>query len=137
MPAHLSVLVPWIASTDITTETLTKLNEAVATGTLTVNFREFDEFPGLLYLRPEPATDLVALTRRIESAWPSHPHYRGAFDEVLPHVTVAAGASATEREQIRADVGSSLPLAAELTSVWVVVFDGLRWERRALLPLAA
>jgi len=135
MPAHLSVLVPWIADADINDQALTQLADAVGRTPMEVTFREFGELPGLLYLRPEPAAALVEMTRRIESAWPSHLHHRGAFDDVLPHLTVAVGASAAEREEITADVRPLLPLTAKLTAIWIVVFDGARWERRATLPL--
>lgn len=135
MPAHLSVLVPWIADSDINDQALKKLANVAGRASVEVTFREFGEFPGLLYLRPEPATGLVEMTRRIENTWPSHLHYRGVFDHVLPHLTVAVGASADERKEIMADTGPSLPLTTRLTAIWIVVFDGARWERRATLPL--
>lgn len=48
-------------------------------------------FPGVLCLAPDPAEPFIALTRAIEACWPQHPSYEGAFDDVVPHVTVVKG----------------------------------------------
>ena len=37
---------------------------------------------------PEPAEPFIALTEAIAARWPDYPPYDGAFDEVIPHLTI-------------------------------------------------
>ena len=50
---------------------------------------EARRFPGVLYLAPEPAAALRALTDAVVSTWPEAPPYGGRFADVVPHLTVA------------------------------------------------
>src|SRR5207253_2132826 len=64
-------------------------------GPFEIALGETARFPGLLYLRPEPAEPLVAITEGLVRAFPEFPPYGGEFVEIVPHVTVAlAGESA-------------------------------------------
>ena len=43
----------------------------------------------MVYLAPEPAAPFVALTEAVGAEFPGFPPYGGAFDEVVPHLTIS------------------------------------------------
>jgi hypothetical protein len=52
-------------------------------------------FPGgLRYLCPEPAITFSRLTHRLHRLFPEYPPYGGAYDLVVPHLTIPADAPA-------------------------------------------
>jgi hypothetical protein len=68
--------------------------------------------------------------------YPHLPPYGGAFDSIVPHVTVAEGDPELLDEAER-DVRQALPIGAETREVVLldeVEPDPARWEVRARLP---
>ena len=84
-----------------------------------------------------PRTGCRELTAAIAKRWPEAPPYGGAFNDVIPHLTVAHGAGEDLLNNIEADVLSRLPLATRLAEACLYVFDGERWRLRARLPFYA
>lgn len=90
VPAHLSVVYPFVSPADIDDTVLARL--AVAVGTV----RAFDcVFPrsawfgdDVLWLAPEPDAPFRELTRAVVAAFPAHQPYGGAYAEPTPHLTV-------------------------------------------------
>src|SRR5690349_14076309 len=68
--------------------------------------RQVRRLPAVAYLAPEPAAPFVALTRNLVRSFPDYPPFRGEFESIVPHLTVAHGsaadaeAAATELEAI-------------------------------------
>jgi 2'-5' RNA ligase len=133
MPAHVTALYPFLDEPRLTPEVTRRL-AAVCAGlpVLDVEFRCFGRFPGVLYLAPEPANGLRRLTLAIVEEWPEAPPYGGAFDTIVPHLTLADGREPDAR--LEAEVGRGLPIRARLPEAELLVFDGRRWQRRARLP---
>src|SRR5262249_15120625 len=113
---------------------------------LDVAFRRCGRFSGVLYLAPEPAPGLRALTEAMVARWPEAPPYGGAHDEIVPHLTVAMGHDEPTLAAIEGTLHHGLPLTARLGEAWLVSFDGARWgagaaagprRRRARLTLSA
>jgi 2'-5' RNA ligase len=72
------------------------------------------------YLAPEPAEWFRAATARMYDAFPDYPPYEGAFDDVVPHLTVGdRGDAATMRAAVT-DVERLLPITAHLETLLVV-----------------
>jgi hypothetical protein len=93
-----------------------------------------ERFPGVLYLAPEPAEPFVALTKAVEARWPRYPPYEGAFDEVIPHVTVQEG---SEPPGAVAAIERALPIEATAREVWLMAPVGEdEWSRVDRFPLA-
>jgi hypothetical protein len=132
MPAHVTALYPFVAPTESVLAELRELCAALPV--LHVEFTRTARFPGVLYLAPEPADGLRRLTHAIAGRWPEAPPYGGAFDEVVPHLTVAQGDAPAG---IEAELRRGLPIGARLTEARVYAFDGARWEPRARLPFKA
>ena len=119
----------------ITPQVVTELRRICGgTPAIEVQFRRTARFPGVLYLDPEPAAPLAALTGALAARWPQAPPYGGAFDEVIPHLTVAQGAPADVLDGIEADLERSLPIGTRLAEAWLYVLEGGRWRPHARLP---
>lgn len=135
MPAHITALYPFLPEERLTGAVVARLRELCASvPVLDVQFRRAARFPDVLYLNPEPASGLRELTASIAERWPEAPPYGGAFDEVIPHLTVAHGAGDDVKDDIEADVRRALPVSTRLVEASLYVFDGERWWPRARLP---
>jgi 2'-5' RNA ligase len=136
MPAHVTLLFPFVPA-DQVEAAATRLAELVAAEpAFDVIFPRVASFPEVLYLPPEPAAPFAALTQAIAAAWPEHPPYEGAFDEVVPHLTVAESGDGALLDRIAAEVEPRLPLRARVREATVFVEDDRgRWHAGARLPL--
>jgi hypothetical protein len=127
VPAHVTILFPFLDTAD--------LDEA-AVADLISEFPAFDfkldrveRFPdGTTWLHPAPSMPFVDLTAAVWQRWPERPPYEGAFDEVIPHVTIS---------EAPVDVQLQLPIAARAREVTLIEEDEAtrRWAARLHLPL--
>jgi 2'-5' RNA ligase len=117
VPAHITVLYPFKPPQEITPSLTADL------GQLFGQFRPFRfsldrlaTFPGALYLVPSPSEPFVELTRVVHERFPETPPYRGAFDEIVPHLTLGHVPDERPFERVVAEVedylGPQLPLEA-------------------------
>lgn len=137
MPAHITALVPFLLPSSLTEGVLARLREICENvAILDVEFSRTSRFPDVVYLEPEPAGELVALTEAIAASWPRTPPYGGAFPDIVPHLTIAGGASEQEFGEIEADVLSRLPIRTRLTHACLYVSESGRWRVQAKLPFA-
>ena len=65
----------------------------------------------------------MALTRALWDEWPECPPFGGAYDEVVPHLTVALDPAPGQRREIETVVAPLLPLAARAAEVLLVEED--------------
>jgi hypothetical protein len=139
VPAHITVLYPFVPPDDVDQSVCDGITDVLA------DVQEFDfsltgvrSFPdGVLYLTPEPTQPFVAITEALTAAWPEYPPYGGAYDEVIPHLSVAManGSSADELETV---LNGGLPLATRAHAVWLMEGQpDARWAIRAVFPLSA
>lgn len=95
-PAHITILYPFMPPEMITEEVLVEVQtELFCRCSFGFALRRVERFPGVLYLEPEPAQQLIALTTGLAARFPSYPPYGGRHADVRPHLTVA---QATEPE---------------------------------------
>ena len=143
VPAHVTLLYPFLPSAELTPAVRRRIAR------LTRGVRPFDagfertgRFPGVVWLAPEPAEPFVALTELLAAAFPDHPPYGGAHDEIVPHLSLGLGAesvlarlersgSAPARRSASGSVRSRSSPRAELTVGTAA--GGSRW---GLLPMA-
>ena len=90
VPAHITVLFPFVSPNLITDSDLARAAEIFR------RFRSFEfrleqvgRFPESLYLAPEPDEPFISLTEAIVHEFPECPPYGGKFTEIIPHLTVA------------------------------------------------
>ena len=127
MPAHVTLLYPFAPEPDL---------EAVCA--LAAGFEPFGfalvavrEWPGVVYLEPEPAAPFAGLTRQLVERFPDHQPYEGAFtvDEVIPHLTVVHTDDPPARADAVASVAGSLPIRCDANEIWLMHEVNGRWQR--------
>lgn len=144
IPAHVTVLVPFVPRERVTAE----VREAVADlfGAIPSFEYRFDRVARFgdttVYLVPEPAGAFARLTDAAHARWPEHPPYGGAFDVVIPHLTVGDGLEGAAADALEVAAARALvrhgPIAGRATDVALVTkgADG-RWSVDSRYPLAA
>jgi 2'-5' RNA ligase len=118
MPYHVTVLYPFLAPDAIDIEVERALAEiAIRFAPFEFDLTEAGRFADVLFLAPQPPEPFVALTRAVHARWPQHPPYRGEFENIVPHVTIASGpepaglADATE---------AALPIHTAALELWLL-----------------
>lgn len=137
MPAHVTLLYPFKPAAGISEHEVAGLRRivgAVPAGSTT--FERCGRFPGVLYLAPDHDDRFRRLTSALADAWPDWQPYGGAFDDVVPHLTVVEGGVEAELDAIERELAPRLPLVAPSDEAWLVRFDGTEWRRMARLPFA-
>jgi 2'-5' RNA ligase superfamily len=135
MPAHVTLLYPFLSAERLTAAALARLRGLCAERpAIDSEFIGTGRFPGVLYLAPDPPEPYRELTEAITATWPEAPPYGGAFDSVIPHLTVADGAAESRLAVIERDLARQLPVSAHLSEARLFVFDGTRWRVQARLP---
>jgi 2'-5' RNA ligase len=136
VPAHITVLYPFLDKDLADAGVLRRLAAILAAHrALDLRFAEVRRFPGVLYLAPEPAAGLRALTSAIAAQWPEVPPYGGQFDDVVPHLTIAVSQDTSVLDMIESDVLDWLPVTARVESASLIVFDGGHWNELQSFPL--
>jgi len=130
---HITLLNPFVPAARIGPELIRELEEILAgVPAFDITFARTGRFPGILYIAPEPAAPLVALVEALAARWPEFPPYEGAFDTIIPHLTVAHGRGALV---LPGAVAERLPLRVRVTHVDLMVMGRSgRWTMRASLP---
>lgn len=136
--AHLTVLFPFLHHSRVDAAACSALAGLFAAHpAFSLALTRCARFPGVLYLVPEPAGPLRALTRSVTEMWPEHPPYGGLFGDLDPHLTVANSGEEATHAAIEAELTPLLPLTARAESVDLVVHDGARWQPWLSFPLGA
>jgi hypothetical protein len=90
LPAHVTLLSPFPAPSSGVVAAMRGVLRGVQA--FDVVFREVRSFGDVSYLAPEPAKPFVELTHALVERFPAWPPYGGAFDEVIPHLTIEGDA---------------------------------------------
>jgi 2'-5' RNA ligase len=124
VPAHVTVLYPFVAPEAISDDVIAILATAVKSVSAFdchfVRTRWFDQ--DVLWLDPEPAQPFRQLTAAVWRAFPQHPPYGGAYDDVVPHLTIAEQRLADMPTLLAVEraVQSGLPFVAHIESVLLI-----------------
>jgi len=145
VPAHVTVIAPFLAPERVTADVLAELRALFSARpapqvrfTRSGRFPATGDAPGVLYLDPEPADGLRALTETVVGRWPEAPPYGGIHGQIVPHLTVAiAGEATLDRLQHELDGALGAGFGATLTDAVLYIRAGDRWRARASLPLGA
>jgi 2'-5' RNA ligase len=119
MPAHLTVLYPFVSPASVDGDTLVRLNEAV---TEVIPFEaEFGGFgwfaDQVAWLAPSDPESFKNLIRRLTNAFPECPPYGGAHDEIVPHVTIGEGKAVDLLSAATDAIRPRLPVKMRVTSL--------------------
>jgi len=139
VPAHITVLHPFVPPVQLTPEVLARAAAALF-GLQPFDFllARVQRFPGVLYLALEPAAPFVALTEALVRAFPAFPPFGGVHDRIVPHLTVAQGDDHTLQRadtELRAALRAHGPVAAPCRELCLLQNAGgfwREWHRLAL-----
>jgi len=107
---------------------------AGAIPTFDVRFEQVRRLPDLVWVQPEPAAPFTELTTAVAARWPSHLPYDGAFDIVIPHLTLV-GSDIADLEAVEALARRSTPFARRAQRLELWCQDGAgRWRTRWRMP---
>jgi hypothetical protein len=138
VPAHITVLFPFVEKARIDDALLSELRSLFATeAPIQFSLTELCDFPdGTLWLAPDPAGHFKKLTEAVVERYPDYPPYEGIHDEVIPHLTIGDGERSPPRSDIEAAVAPSLPLRASTRDVTMITEgdDGI-WSTAHRFPL--
>ena len=136
IPAHVTILYPFVDPLELVGGVRRQLAAIAARHEpFRVRFERVGLWPGVVYLAPEPADRFSRLIDDLVAAFPHHPPYGGAFDEVIPHLTITESAD-SPLDVIAAEAAASLPFERPVTRLEVLV-EGpdSRWRAHWRIPL--
>lgn len=136
VPAHITLVVPWLPPAEITDADLEELEKELADDrAFDFQLARVDWFGRrVLWVAPEPAAPFLALTNRLAERFGTAP-WEDEFDEVIPHLTVAHATDGVELVPVAADLATRLPVRCRAREVWVMIGGGARWELRHQIRL--
>ena len=139
VPAHITVLVPFMAPSDITPDVLHRAQKALAAvRSFTFSLNTVGRFSETTYLAIAEPAPFIALTGAVTAGFPGYLPYGGAHESVVPHLTVAHG-NADEAAQAEVELRRRLDtrggVQADCTSVVLVENSTGRWESMHVFAL--
>ncbi|TMH58593.1 MAG: 2'-5' RNA ligase family protein [Betaproteobacteria bacterium] len=130
MPAHVTIMFPFLPDRSPTLEALLDLLASVDSFEYSLTeVRQFED--GTVYLAPQPSSRFVQLTDLVSEQCGLLP-YRGAYSAVVPHLTVATTAPGEDRTWLISTLQRELPLSGWATQAWVMVRDDRGIWKRSL-----
>lgn len=141
MPAHVTVLYPFVPPAELFSAVLAQV-AAVASQTQTfrVQFEKVGWFSDqVLWLAPEPDSPFRDLTSRFRTLFPQCLPYGGAFDDLIPHLTIEAGVPIIDLQEAERALTGRLPIRTTATHLSVLtgsVTEG-RWTVRGEFAFAS
>ncbi len=143
VPAHVTILFPFVAREAVDGELHASLGELFADlPPFAYRFSRVARFgDATVFLAPDPVEAFVALTRAVAERWPEYPPYEGAHPAIVPHLTIGDRLAPGEADAVAAAVAAALedhgPIVGTATAVELLAQDpGARWIARGRYPLA-
>ena len=151
VPAHLTVLYPFLRPAEIGPDVLAELSRLFATAprfSFTLDrVRWFDQ--SVVWVGPSDESPFRALTALASAAYPSCLPYGGEPPDPVPHLTIGHGGDLTELRAAAEAVRPLLPIPTEATEVTLMAGPDParppvppgpaeppgRWQRVASFPL--
>jgi len=140
VPAHITLVYPFIPRAKITAQTIEDLRVHFAkTRGFSLRFPNLARFPGVVYLAPTPDRPIRRMIGKLVELYPDYPPYSGRFDDVVPHLTIADRRERLDfvlMNRVEAGIGHGLPLDARVREAWLMTSHRKRWTKKARFPLA-
>lgn len=122
VPAHITVLYPFLAPHLLDEPVLSAVRDIVAAQPrMRVSLSHVGWFGDtVVWLAPQPDEPLRRLTQAVWRRFPEAPPYDGAFDDVVPHLTIGHGAPRPVLAEAADAVAAHLPIHAEIDTVRLI-----------------
>jgi len=134
IPAHLTVLFPFVPPAGIDEATRTTLRELLSSVT-TFDFslvatRWFADT--VVWLAPDPDAPFRVLTQAVADAFPAYPPYGGQFPDPVPHLTIADRGPPEAMHAAEQQLQRALPIRSIARSVTLLTeLPTGRWDQTA------
>ena len=124
VPAHVTVLFPFVPPERLDPQVVSRVAAAVrSVPPFDCAFLRTAWFPGdVLYLAPEPGEPFRLLTAAVFAAFPEFPPYDGAYDDIVPHLTIGHPPLGTSTQLRRAEaaLAPQLPVRTRVDRAWLM-----------------
>jgi 2'-5' RNA ligase len=124
VPAHVTVLYPFVLPQEIDAALLDRLERALRSAqSFDCTFGRVDWFgEDVVWVAPDPDRPFRELTEAVWAVFPECPPYGGVFDDVVPHVTVGERRHGTlaELRAAEAAVTAHLPVRTRIDRVRLI-----------------
>jgi hypothetical protein len=132
VPAHITVLVPFMSPERITTAVVQRVHQALGeVPAFAFKLARVQRFTATAYLAPEPAAPFIALTRSLMRRFPEYPPFGGEHEFIIPHLTVAH-CSASDAELAGVELAATMqthgPIASSCASVVLLENSSGLWR---------
>jgi len=141
LPAHLTILFPFVRATEIDDALLTEVRRLYAPSQpFTYELAGVESFPDAAWLAPVPADPFRALVDIARQAFPELPPYGDPGHVVVPHCTIGTDDDPARVEmmarELREGLGPRLPIRCRADELVLLEEerDGT-WSRRQAFPL--
>ena len=139
VPAHLTVLYPFVAYERLEEACLQRQAICASIPPFEVTIAGYAEFPGVVYMPPRNPRPIKRLFHRISEHFPDCQPYGGAFgDEITPHLTVGEFENDEDQRAARAILPRYAPYTFRVTRLHILYgldHITLPWLTYAVLPL--
>jgi 2'-5' RNA ligase len=140
VPAHVTILYPFKSPDQLTDKIIATLRELfLKMPGFTSSFSSIQHFPNGLFLAPEPVEPFCQLTEAVVKVFPETPPYGGAFQEIIPHLTIAQVSDLQQLDEISANFSEvakgKLPIIAKVDTVSLMENSSGNWKTRAQFSL--
>jgi 2'-5' RNA ligase len=139
VPAHVTVLYPFMPPSLIDEQVRDEVAEAVASvPAFEVTFAQTAWFADtVLWLVPEPDQPFRELTAAVWARFPGHAPYRGTYADPIPHLTIGDGAPIELLHAAERVIAEQLPIRARVTCAQLIQGSAqpASWHTVANLPL--
>jgi 2'-5' RNA ligase superfamily len=140
IPAHITVLFPFMPPGDIDAAVLDQLEHLFAdTSRFRFQLDHTNWFGStVLWLAPRDPGPFRALTQRVHETFPAFPPFEGQFDDVIPHLTIGHGHPLNDLRAAEKTVQVQLPIDGHATAVTLMTQQSARghWTKTATFALA-
>ncbi|MET9279073.1 2'-5' RNA ligase family protein [Streptomyces anthocyanicus] len=134
LPAHATLLYPWLPADEVGKPELRRLRAALPVGPVPVRLATVERTGGFVGV-PVPGLDQVA--DAVRTAFPAQVPYGGRFGpRPQVHVTVALDAAPQAAADIARRTAAALPIATAVNTLHVVTLARAGWRGLAELPLS-
>ena len=140
VPAHVTVLYPFLPPAEIDGAALETLAEVVAgVSTFDCALARVRWFGStVLWLDPDPAEPFRELTTRVWRRFPQCSPYGGQHAELIPHLTVGDDGPSADMQAAERSVYAALPIHARVTHARLIrgSTEANSWQTMREFPLA-
>ncbi len=121
VPAHVTLIYPFLPPSELNDDVRRRVEEIVAAEpSFPFVLASVGRWPDVVYLAPQPEDPFRRLTSALAAAFPEYPPYGGAFEDVIPHLTVASDVPTEYHDAAEHALPAFLPIRDVAHEAWLI-----------------